>query len=69
MAVNANNGIKFTGILIESKQDRYGTWKVKFEVPQADKAALMALSEHTEKSLEIEVLPPSVDGVFGKIQE
>lgn len=61
--------IRFNGLLIENKMDRYGTWVVKFEVPQADKAALMALSEHTEKNLEVEVTPPTMDGVFGKVQE
>lgn len=61
--------IKFSGLLIECKQDRYGTWVVKIEVPQADKAELMALTEHTEKNLAIEIMPPSIEGVFGKIQE
>lgn len=65
----AVNPIKFNGVLIECKQDRYGTWIVKFETPQVDKAALMALSEHTEKNLEIQVIPPSMDAVFGKVQE
>jgi len=61
--------IRFTGVLVECVMDRYGTWKVRFEVPAAEKAALMALSEHPEKSLEVFVKPPSIDGMHGKIQE
>ena len=61
--------IRFTGILVECVMDRYGTWKVRFEVPASEKASLMALSEHPEKSLEILVKPPSIDGMFGKVQE
>lgn len=61
--------IRFTGILIECKMDRYGAWRVIFEVPQADKLALMALSEHPEKSLDVVVKPPNIDGIFGRVQE
>lgn len=63
------NDIRFSAILVESKQDRYGTWVVRLEVPQADKAALMALSDHTEKNLDVSITPPSSEGVFGKVQE
>lgn len=61
--------IRFSAIIVENKMDRYGTWVVKFEVPQADKTALMSLSDHTEKNLDIIVRPPSMEGVFGKVQE
>lgn len=63
------NEIRFTGILVECVMDRYGTWKVRFEVPASEKASLMALSEHPEKSLDIVVKPPTMDGMFGKVQE
>jgi len=59
--------IKFEAILAEAKIDRYGTWRVILEVPQAEGGCILALSKHTEKTLSVAITPPSIEGVFGKV--
>ena len=60
--------IKFTAILVENKMDRYGTWVIRLEVPQNDKAALMELSAHTKKRLKIFLAIALSQGLIGYVQ-
>lgn len=63
------NSIKFTAVLAEARLDRYGKWRIILEMPEASKDALVELSKHTEKTLEVEIVPPSIEGTFGRVQE
>lgn len=61
--------IRFTAVLAKAGLDRYGTWQIVLEVPQSEGEAVLALSKHTEKSLAVDIKPPTIEGVFGKVVE
>jgi len=45
--------------------DREGLWKITFEAPDSEREKMRELSEHTQKSLILHIVPPRRDEIIG----